>query len=419
MRVTGLQIHEVGPIRDLDITFQAGSDDTKADTVLFVGPNGSGKSTLLYAIAGCFDPLPELRERMWRGDGSIVEMAIEHAGQISGFRAGGQPEPMGAAVDLALLYPLYAGEQVQGLPYAEQVGRYRNAGAAYYVFAYSGTRTFEPGGLTAAPDSTAHVRFNSPGSFDAFRNWVSDILGRRDAATVQQQPTAAANVSAGLRRLEDFLTKVTGRPQHFVRNIDNGEILLDDGTTRVPLYVLPEGLKSMLGWMGDLLRRLYSMDPDGKPHHELPIVVLLDEIEVHLHPKWQRLIVPAVEQLLPNAQIFLATHSPFVLASASDAQIVWLPEPGSPMPTDLPTDSLRGLPYTAVLELMGITSFHDEETARGLAALDAVAAQIRAGEATLSDFEACAIGLPKTEDVVLTVDFQRSQLKQFRMGAAS
>jgi predicted ATP-binding protein involved in virulence len=50
-------------------------------------------------------------------------------------------------------------------------------------------------------------------------------------------------------------------------------------------------------------------------------ILLLDEIEIHLHPSWQRKILPVVQSLFKNAQIFIATHSPFVISSISDAWI--------------------------------------------------------------------------------------------------
>ena len=70
---------------------------------------------------------------------------------------------------------------------------------------------------------------------------------------------------------------------------------------------------------------------------------------------------------------------------------------------DRPTDSLRGLPYTTVLELMGVESMHDEETTERLKDLDDGAAKVRADTATFADFEASARMLPDTEDIAMTL----------------
>ena len=54
---------------------------------------------------------------------------------------------------------------------------------------------------------------------------------------------------------------------------------------------------------------------------EQNFILFLDEIEVHLHPSWQRKILPVVQDLFPNAQIFISTHSPFVVGSVDGARV--------------------------------------------------------------------------------------------------
>jgi predicted ATP-binding protein involved in virulence len=63
------------------------------------------------------------------------------------------------------------------------------------------------------------------------------------------------------------------------------------------------------------------------PVFERNFILFLDEIEVHLHPAWQRKILPAVQSLFPNAQIFVSTHSPFVVGSIDGAWIHKLVKP--------------------------------------------------------------------------------------------
>lgn len=58
---------------------------------------------------------------------------------------------------------------------------------------------------------------------------------------------------------------------------------------------------------------------DQTPILDREITLFLDEIEVHLHPAWQRRILPVVQSLFSKAQVFVSTHSPFVIASADDA----------------------------------------------------------------------------------------------------
>ena len=60
---------------------------------------------------------------------------------------------------------------------------------------------------------------------------------------------------------------------------------------------------------------------DDIPVLERPFLLLLDEIDVHLHPAWQRKILPMVQSLFPNAQVIVSTHSPFVVGSVDGAWV--------------------------------------------------------------------------------------------------
>jgi len=85
---------------------------------------------------------------------------------------------------------------------------------------------------------------------------------------------------------------------------------------------LSDGEKCLLAVVGDLARRLAIANPN--PSFD-PLqgsgVVLIDEIELHLHPKWQRGIIPDLEKTFPNCQFIVTTHSPQVI---SDVEWVYL-----------------------------------------------------------------------------------------------
>jgi energy-coupling factor transporter ATP-binding protein EcfA2 len=421
VRISGLRVHEVGPFTELSLHFPEGNDPTKADTILLVGPNGAGKSTLLYALAGLFSvQTTELGER-FRSPSSSV--SVDGVVGTDPFSQRATSPRSDETFDEAVWqgrhhWVHYPHNPWSGLLDESTTDISKSVSSAKLMFAYSGTRTISPANKQNIPLGPLRqaLDWSKPYTFETFLDWVKDILGRRNSALVKGEKEDAGRISEGLRRLEDFVSEVVGSPSVFDVRTEDGTIVLVNGANSTPIHLLPEGLKSLLSWMGDLLRRLYSLTTGGVAHHELPIVLLLDEIEVHLHPKWQRLVVPAVERLLPNAQIFMSTHSPFVLASASDAQIVWLSENGT-VREDLPTDSLRGFTYPGILELMGIDSLQDVETQRQLGELDDVVAQVRSGTKMMADFELVAELLPQTEDVLLTVDFQRSQLKHLRRTA--
>ena len=77
---------------------------------------------------------------------------------------------------------------------------------------------------------------------------------------------------------------------------------------------LSDGEKCLLAMVGDLARRLAIANPGLEEPLEGNGIVLIDEIELHLHPQWQREIVPALNITFPNCQFIVTTHSPQVIS---------------------------------------------------------------------------------------------------------
>ena len=88
----------------------------------------------------------------------------------------------------------------------------------------------------------------------------------------------------------------------------------------VTVNQLSDGEKCLLALVGDLARRLAIAGPGTSPR-EARGIVLIDEIELHLHPKWQRAIVPALRRTFPNCQFIVTTHSPQVISEVDPQQV--------------------------------------------------------------------------------------------------
>jgi predicted ATP-binding protein involved in virulence len=84
---------------------------------------------------------------------------------------------------------------------------------------------------------------------------------------------------------------------------------------------LSDGEKCLLAMVGDLARRLAIANPSLPNPLQGSGVVLIDEIELHLHPKWQREIIPALTRTFPNCQFIVTTHSPQVLSQVKPDSI--------------------------------------------------------------------------------------------------
>jgi len=93
---------------------------------------------------------------------------------------------------------------------------------------------------------------------------------------------------------------------------------INKGKTTLSIEQLSDGEKCTLALIGDLARRLSLANPSRKNPLRGEGVVLIDEIELHMHPAWQREILSKLKKTFPNIQFIVTTHSPQVLGEAGD-----------------------------------------------------------------------------------------------------
>jgi len=92
------------------------------------------------------------------------------------------------------------------------------------------------------------------------------------------------------------------------------------------LEQLSDGYRNLLALILDFARRLAQAHPGWDNPLEAPGILLIDEIELHLHPQWQQRIVPNLRAIFPNTQLIAATHSPQVLTTVQRENIAILKE---------------------------------------------------------------------------------------------
>jgi energy-coupling factor transporter ATP-binding protein EcfA2 len=96
----------------------------------------------------------------------------------------------------------------------------------------------------------------------------------------------------------------------------------------VALASLGLGYRTAIAWMVDLAVRLFRRYPDSPDPLAEPAIVLVDEIDLHLHPRWQRTIMDFLTERFPNTQFIVTAHSPLVVQAAMDANLVLLRREG-------------------------------------------------------------------------------------------
>lgn len=132
-------------------------------------------------------------------------------------------------------------------------------------------------------------------------------------------------------------------------------MLIDKGDVSLDIMQLSQGERSLLALVADIALRLTIMNPEKENPLLGEGIILIDEIDIHLHPRWQRSIVRNLQRTFPNCQFILTTHSPLVVSDPQDVQIFLL-ENGSAKELD----NLYGMDIEQVLlEIMDTPLRHE------------------------------------------------------------
>ena len=96
----------------------------------------------------------------------------------------------------------------------------------------------------------------------------------------------------------------------------------------VPVSYLSDGIRNMLGMVADIAYRAVRLNPHLADNavKETSGIVLIDEVDMHLHPQWQQLVLQNLSEAFPNIQFIVTTHSPQVLSTVKQDQIRLLPD---------------------------------------------------------------------------------------------
>jgi predicted ATP-binding protein involved in virulence len=118
-----------------------------------------------------------------------------------------------------------------------------------------------------------------------------------------------------------LIDRLTPDDVKFEGEFVNEEFYCDFRGARIPFGAMSDGYRNYLGWIGDLLYHVCIGAPSGKKLVECQGVVLVDEIDLLLHPEWQRTVIQSLSENFPNMQFVFTTHSPIVASSVEKENV--------------------------------------------------------------------------------------------------
>jgi len=116
------------------------------------------------------------------------------------------------------------------------------------------------------------------------------------------------------------------------------EITIQEKTQTIPFHLLSDGYRNMIGMVADIAYRMATLNPqlEADVIKKTKGIVLIDEIDLHLHPKWQRQVVERLLNTFPKVQFVATSHSPFIIQSLyhRDDVLLWDLEKAGPVEVD-------------------------------------------------------------------------------------
>lgn len=190
---------------------------------------------------------------------------------------------------------------------------------SYFVLAYGASRRLNLNRSRRSKSSYyRHPRaqsvatlFNPDASLTPIDSWAMDM---------DYQSKGGASLRIIKKVMSEFLREV-----EFLK-IDKkkGELVFKTPLGNVPMSQLSDGYQNIAAWIGDLLFRVSESFDDYKNPLNTRGLLLIDEIDLHLHPQWQRELLSFLRRKLPNFQIVATTHSPITAQQAQENELYYM-----------------------------------------------------------------------------------------------
>lgn len=373
MRFERLILENVGGFETLDLALHPKLN-------VLIGGNGAGKTTTLGTLRASLilhlvpdaepDPASTARMTRYGATESMVEARLVDGGQQR-------------------VVKLLADTDGTCQLHRSQLGR------ADAVWLYLAPNRFFPSandGPVGLADLMGDVELYR---FTAFVDWFRDAENRENEIRLSSDDRGAyrsPDLQAVRRALNMTVQGVAGGVYDRIRFTrvgphvpPGGVLVVDKGSATLRISQLSEGESTMLLMTGDIAHRLAQANPDADDPLQGKGIVLIDAVELHLHPSWQRAILPALTRTFPNVQFIVTTHSPQVIGEVPRESVICLRDFQV-----VPTPPTYGRDSNSILEEVMGASSRDSDVKRSLADIAALidADDFAAARAKIGELEA-------------------------------
>lgn len=395
MYVTQLQIKNLRSFKtaDLELNVPGGADIEYPNVNVILGGNGLGKTTVLRAVAlsvlgpllsgssgfvseGMVRRLPGSRSfsatKSLKLASAVVKARIDTGHAVVRSQKVSLPNEVNMTTTVR---PLGTSERLEwnaeprnAHSLIEEM-QFDDADPAFFLVGYGATRRVES---SSRVDESARIKsrlrryervaglFEDHIGLMPLSYWLPEFMAKNPGRYTQV-----------INLINDLLPENCRIDPAPVKTYQGYEHVYTMNGMSLPFRLLSDGYKAYIGWIGDMLFHICMGVGRGLKLRELRGVVLVDEIDLHLHPEWQRVVVPTLAKALPHVQFVVTTHSPLVVGSLEAANLfVLFEEEGTTVVKRLP-ERVRGKSAEQILlsPYFGLESTRATDTAAELADL--------------------------------------------------
>jgi ABC-type cobalamin/Fe3+-siderophores transport system ATPase subunit len=341
---TSLEVENVLCFKDSQVLDLSDKNGNPAQWTVILGDNGVGKTTLLRCLAGMETRLNPYLDYKKKRQFSLEPLLLEPSNSPlifwSDFDTLRHEYSM---IDVTICCGTLLQKNVDKNNLAIEKGEINVT--VYELLDISdnaqGLECYGYGAMRTMKQTSLHDSFEKISELNSATLFIDNLplmnaeewLLQADYAIYSSQDSIKNKLRQQFQNIQDILKKI-------LPDIEDIKILGSDSIDELPtvkfltpygwvkLNSLGLGYRTMIAWMVDLVIRLYKRYPESDDPLSEPAIVLVDEIDLHLHPKWQRTIMDFLTKRFQNTQFIVTAHSPLVVQAAQDANIVLLRREG-------------------------------------------------------------------------------------------
>jgi predicted ATP-binding protein involved in virulence len=306
-------VRSFGPKQTIYFTEDGTENGNVARWNVILGDNGMGKTTVLKAVCLlCGENSSDRIEPMLRN--SNININLEGKAQISA-----------EEVELVGKINVRRTSFLSGslIITSDMVNNLAVLGDNFLLFAYGAAR--KPGGGQLEAKRPTDNLFDENSTLSSAESWLleAELTSLKEANNNHYETVVNVLNRLFLNEIDDIYSQQT--------SINKGvQAIALTKFGEVPLSELSLGYRTLIAWVIDLAKRLFSLFPESPNPLAEPAVCLVDELDLHLHPRFQQTIISFLTNTFKNTQFIVTAHSPLIVQAAEDegANVILLKREG-------------------------------------------------------------------------------------------